>query len=115
MIKIQGKDLTIFYHGTDKELAHLEQNSYVTKNFKDASKFGYRKAVLSGREFVYIYMVEIDMSMLSKFLKNDQNRDRAYVTLVPIDVELKCRYPTYQTPYKLKKFEMKMERSEIKS
>ena len=97
----------IFYHGTDQELAYLEQNSYVTKNFKDASKFGYRRAVLSGGGFVYIYMVEIDILALDKFLKNDQNRDRAYVTLVPINVELNCRYSTYETPYKLKKFEMK--------
>ena len=112
-IKKQDKDLAIFYHGTDKELVYLEQDSYVTRNFKDASKFGYRKAVLSGREFVYIYMVELDMSVSSKFLKNDQNRDRAYITIVPINVELKCKYSTYQTSYKLRKF-MKVERYEMR-
>ena len=91
-----------FYHGTDKEVACLKQNSYVSKNFKDAGKFGYRRAVLSNSLFVYIYMMEIDKP--EKFLKNDQNRDRAYVTLCPIKVELMSRYPTYQIPFKLKKF-----------
>ena len=96
-----------FYHGTDQEIACLKQNSYVSKNFKDASKFGYRRAVLSNSPFVYIYIAEIDI--LGNFLKNDQNRDRAYVTLCPIKVELMSRYPTYKTLFKLKKFKKENE------
>lgn len=89
----------IFYHGTDQELACLKQNSCVTKNLKDACKFGYRRAVLSNSPFVYIYMIDIPEG--SGLLRRDQNRDRAYIILESIKVELKSRYPTYQTPYKL--------------
>lgn len=90
----------IFYHGTDQELAYLKQNSYVTKNLKDACKFGYRRAVLSNSPFVYIYIIDV----LEESLRIDQNRDRAYVTFELIKAELKSRYKTYQTPYKLTKF-----------
>jgi hypothetical protein len=92
----------IFYHGTDKELICLKHNSYVTKNLKDACKFGYRKAVLSGSKFVYIYVIDVPEDSL----RLDQNRDRAYVMLDPIEAELKFRYATYSTPYKLTKFKM---------
>ncbi len=47
------------YHGTDQELIYLKENSYVTKNFKDACKFGYRRSVLSNSPFVYIYMTDM--------------------------------------------------------
>lgn len=90
----------IFYHGTDQELICLKQNSYVTKNLKDACKFGYRRAVLSTSQFVFIYMIDISEELLIR----DQNRDRAYITLESIKVELKSRYPTYQIPYKLIRF-----------
>lgn len=90
----------IFYHGTDQELVCLKQNSYVTKNLKDACKFGYRRSVLSNSPFVYTYMIDIP----EELLRRDQNRDRAYITLEQIKVELKSRYSTYQTPYKLTKF-----------
>lgn len=90
----------IFYHGTDQELTHLKRNSYVSRNIKDACKFGYRRAVLSNSHFVYIYMIDI----AEELLKKDSNRDRAYITPWSINVKLESRYPTYQTPYKLKKF-----------
>jgi len=90
----------IFYHGTDQEISYLKPNSYVTKNLKDESKFGYRRAVLSASPFVYVYMIDVQ----EKLLRRDQNRDRAYLTFETIKVELKSRYSTYQTPYKLKKF-----------
>lgn len=90
----------IFYHGTDREVACLKQNSYVTKNLKDACKFGYRRAVLSNSPFVYIYIVDIS----EELLRRDQNRDRAYIILESVKVELKSIYPTYQTPYKLTRF-----------
>lgn len=91
-----------FYHGSDIELIFMKKNSYVTKNFKDACKFGYRKAVLSNSPFVFVYIVELEK--IEKVLDKDKNRDRAYVTLIPIKVELKYKYQTYQTPYKLEKF-----------
>lgn len=94
-----------FYHGSDQELVYLQKNSYVTKNYKDASKFGYRRAVLSNSPFVYIYILEIEMS--EKNLRFDQNRDRAFVTLVPIKDGLESIYLTYQTPYKLEKFKIR--------
>lgn len=90
----------IFYHGTDQELAYLKQNSYVTKNVKDACKFGYRRAVLSNNPFVYIYMIDVP----EESLRLDQNRYRAYIILESIKAELKFRYSTYQTPYKLTRF-----------
>lgn len=92
----------MFYHGTDQELIYLKQNSYVTKNLKDACKFGYSRAVLSNSLFVYIYMIDI----AEELLRRDQNRDRAYITLEQIKVELKARYSTYQAPYKLTKFKI---------
>lgn len=90
----------IFYHGTDKELKCLMVGSYITKNFKDACKFGYRKAVLSNGPFVYVYKIDI----IEEFVKKDQKRDRAFIILISIKAELNYRYPTYQIPYKLKKF-----------
>lgn len=99
----------IFYHGTNQELIYLKQDSYVTKNFKDSCKFGYRKAVLSNSPFVYIYIIDI----LEELLIKDQNRDRAYTTSEPIKAELKFIYPIYQIPYKLKKFELKNSRHNI--
>lgn len=92
----------IFYHGTDKKLICLKQDSYVTKNLKDACKFGYRKAALSGSKFVYIYRIDVPEDVL----RIDQNRDRAYITLCQVEVELKFRYATYSTPYKLTKFKI---------
>lgn len=92
----------IFYHGTDQELICLKQNSYVTKNLKDACKFGYRRSVLSNSPFVYIYMIDIP----EELLRRDQNRDRAYIILEQIKVDLKFRCSTYQTPYKLTKFKL---------
>lgn len=92
----------IFYHGSDQKLIYLKQNSYVTKNLKDACKFGYRKAILSGSPFVYIYITDV----AEELLRLDQNRDRAYVTYESNVVELKFTYSTYQTPYKLKKFKI---------
>lgn len=91
-----------FYHGSDQELVFLQKNSYVTKNFKDACKFGYRRAILSKSPFVYIYELEIEIS--EKMLMIDENRDRAFVTLISIEVKLIDKYLTYQTPYKLEKF-----------
>lgn len=98
----------IFYHGTDQEITSLRQNSYVTKNLKDACKFGYRRAVLSKSLFVYIYMINVPymINIPEKLLKKDQNRDRAYITLESIKVMLISKYPTYRTPYKLTKFKI---------
>ena len=90
----------ILYHGTDKELKYLMAGSYITKNYKDACKFGYRRAVLSNNPFVYVYKINI----LEEFIKKDQKRDRAFITLISIKAELNYRYPTYQTPFKLEKF-----------
>ena len=91
-----------FYHGSDQELVFLQKNSYVTKNFKDTCKFGYRRAVLSKSYFVYIY--ELDIEMSENTIKRDENRDRAFITLIPVEVRLIEKYLTYQTPYKLEKF-----------
>jgi hypothetical protein len=99
-ILTEKRNTMIFYHGTDQELTFLKQNSYVTKNLKDACKFGYRKAVLSRSKFVYIYIIDVPEGLL----RLDQNRDRAFVTLESIGIELNSRYPTYQTPHKLTKF-----------
>lgn len=98
------EDIMIFYHGTDQELTCLKQGSYVTKNLKDACKFGYRKAVLSGSQLVYVYMIDIKEDLLTL----DQDRDRAYTIPEQIGIELKSKYPTYQTPYKLTRFKKEM-------
>lgn len=104
--------MTRFYHGSYLELASLEKYSYVTKNFKDACKFGYRKSVLSGSQFVFIYSVEIETQ--EKSLVIDENRDRAFVTLTQNKVRLICKYSTFETPFKLEKFKKDIqERSDI--
>ncbi len=101
-----------FYHGSDLRLISLKKNSYVTKNFKDACKFGYRKSVLSGAPFVFVYSVEIETPETS--LEVDKNRDRAYVTLIINKVTLMDMYSTFETPFKLEKFKKDIqERSEI--
>ncbi len=94
-----------FYHGSDQELVFLQKNSYVTKIFKDACKFGYRRSILSKSPFVYIYELEIEMS--ANTIIKDNNRDRAFITLISIEVKLIDKYLTYQTPYKLEKFKIR--------
>lgn len=94
--------MATFYHGTDHELLCLKHGSYVTKNIKDARKFGYRKSVLSGSKFVYVYTIDVPEESLIL----DKNRDRAYIIQEPVEVQLKSRYSTYQTPHKLTKFKM---------
>jgi hypothetical protein len=49
-------------------------------------------------------MIDMPEELIRRLIIRDQNRDRAYITLEPIKVELKSRYSTYQTPYKLTKF-----------
>jgi hypothetical protein len=101
-----------FYHGSDLELISLKKNSYVTKNFKDACKFGYRKSVLSDSQFVFVHSVEIETPEIS--LEIDENRDRAFVTLAQNKVKLIYKYSTFETPFKLEKFKKEIqERSEI--
>ena len=94
--------MTRFYHGSDLELVSLKRNSYVTKSFKDACKFGYRKSVLSGSQFVFIYSVEIETP--EKNLEIDPNRDRAFITLTSNKVRYMRKYFTFETPFKLEKF-----------
>lgn len=94
--------MTRFYHGSDLELVFLKRNSYVTKSFKDACKFGYRKSVLSGSQFVFVYSVEIESP--EKSLEIDSNRDRAFVTLTQNKVKLMYKYLTFETPFKLERF-----------
>jgi hypothetical protein len=92
--------MTKFFHGTDQDLAELQENSYVTKSFKDACKFGYRKAVLNNSAFVYIYTIECsDMAQ-------DINRDRAFILTKNCPVTKFRQFDTYKTPYKLKKFKL---------
>lgn len=99
--------MTRFYHGSDLELISLKMNSYVTKSFKDACKFGYRKSVLSESQFVFVYSVEIETP--EKSLEIDENRDRAFVTLTQNKVKLVCRYSTFETPFKLEKFKKEIQ------
>jgi hypothetical protein len=89
-----------FFHGSNLELTELKSGSYVTKSFKDACKFGYRKSVVNNSEYVYIYETE------PKDLISDKNRDRAYILNENCKVELKDRFNTYETPYKLRKFKL---------
>ncbi len=96
----------IFYHGSDQDIKFLKIGSYITKNFKDACKFGYRKSVLSNGLFVYIYEMDVSEEFIEKFIEKDQKRDRAFRTLSCVNVDLNSRYPTYKTPYKLKKFKI---------
>lgn len=96
----------IIYHGTDTKLSVLKSGSYVTKNFKDACKFGYRRAVMKGRPYVFIYSSEIDDDIADDILIHDQKRDRAFIISIPTNVVLYKMYSTYQTPYKLKDFNM---------
>ena len=57
---------------------------------------------------LYIYKIDIPEEFIEKkeFIEKDQKRDRAFKILISIKIELNFRYPTYQTPYKLRKFKI---------
>lgn len=88
-----------YYHGTDKQITELSTGSFITKSFKEACKFGYRKAVLNKSQWVFIYSISCDAEK-----KTDENRNRAFVLLEKVGVELYSIYDTYSTPFKLKNF-----------
>lgn len=89
----------IYYHGTNKKLTYLKRGTCVTKSFKDACKFGYRKSVLFKNRFVYIYAVDVQEP-----LPKDPIRDRAFVLIKDEKAVLYKIFDTYSTPYKLKNF-----------
>ena len=96
------KDKTIrFFHGTNLELKGLQAGSYITKSFKDACKFGYRKSVMSNSPYVYIYEIKCSK------LKPDPKRDRAFISDENCPAILINKYKTYDTPYKLERFTIK--------
>ena len=122
--------MTTYYHGTDKgptdlftarnlqqegspphgrlvdakgdPIRMLVAGSYVTRHFKDAMKFGYRKAVTNGRDEVYIYRVDVDPAQT----KPDPKRDRAFVIAKDCRVELLSTTPTFACAHKLRRFHL---------
>lgn len=88
------------YHGTDSEIVSLRAGSFVTRSVKDAWKFGYRKAVLNKRRSVFIYIAEVNKTIV----RADTTRDRAFVLLTPVAVNLFKTSPTWDAPFKLKAF-----------
>jgi len=90
------------YHGSDVHHGILLVGSFVSKRFKDACKFGYRKAVVAGASKVFIHIAEV----ASTELKRDANRDGAFILKSIASVEEIQEFLTYETPHKLTKFKM---------
>lgn len=90
----------MFYHGSDQRLSEILPGSYVTKSWKDAMKFGYRKAVSNNSENIHLYTVELDGAEL----KPDPNRDRAFQVSKACHVTLLSTTPTFAAVRKLKNF-----------
>lgn len=103
--------MTTYYHGTDKAPEELDSSSdtvmlragsYVTRHFKDAMKFGYRKAVTNGHGTVFMYTVDVDVTKT----KSDPKRDRAFVITEPARAVLLSEVDTYAAAHKLRRFHM---------
>lgn len=93
------------YHGSNVRHVFLISGTFVTKRFKDACKFGYRKAVQNGAPNVFVHVVEVEEGDLTF----DINRDGAFILTKMVPVVEVQRYPTYETPHKLSKFKMEVE------
>ncbi len=88
------------YHGSDAKVETLKAGSYVTRNLKDAWKFGYRRAVANGSGIIYVYEVDVGEDEI----KRDNNRDRAFITAKDVQATFLASARTFSAPYKLKRF-----------
>lgn len=101
--------MTTYYHGTDHELVTaiqvkgLRAGSYVTRHYKDAVKFGYRKAVTNGADTIFIYTVDVGPTTPTV---PDPKRDRAFIVRVDCAVVELTRMPTFVAPHKLRRFHL---------
>lgn len=94
--------MTTYYHGTDKPIEILRVGSYVTRHFKDAEKFGYRRAVANGSGTVYLYTVDV----VPEQTLPDSKRDRAFIVTSERPVHLLTEVDAFLVPHKLDKFSM---------
>jgi hypothetical protein len=92
--------MTTYYHGTDRPIDTLRSGSYVTRHFKDAEKFGYRRAVASGSATVHLYAVDV----LPEQTTPDPRRDRAFLVTSHRPVRYLSEVPTFAVEHKLAKF-----------
>ncbi len=88
------------YHGSDTRKDCLPVGTFVSKRFKDASKFGYRRAVQSNSPLVFIHTAQVDRANL----KRDPARDASYILNEEVLVSSVQQFPTYDVPFKLSKF-----------
>jgi hypothetical protein len=86
------------YHGTDEFYQHLRRGTYVTKNKRDAWKFGFRRAYESGSPIVYIYTLEVSR----EDLKPDPKRNRAFTLDGPCVPDTFETQHTVEVPYNLR-------------
>jgi hypothetical protein len=93
------------YHGTDVRLNELRTGAYVTKDVKDAWRFGYRRAVQDGKGYVFLY--EVEVSNPEAQFKKDGRRDRSFILKVSLAASLIASSPTYDAPFKLRDFRLK--------
>lgn len=88
------------YHGSDTRKDRLSPGTFVSKRFKDASKFGYRRAVQANSPLVFIHTAQVDRANL----KRDPARDASYILNEEVLVSSVQQFPTYDVPFKLSKF-----------
>lgn len=56
----ESSEMRSVYHGADVQKSTLPIGTFVTKRFRDACKFGYRRAVLNGASHVFIYEILVE-------------------------------------------------------
>jgi hypothetical protein len=86
------------FHGTDQELNCLLEGSFVTKNIRDAWKFGFRRAYESGSQTVYVYTLEIDRADM----KPDPRRHRAFILKHFVNTNLVEEKWKFEVPYSMR-------------
>ena len=92
---------TRLFHGSSDDKTVLTAGTFVTKRFKDACKFGYRRAAQSGAEFVYVHRIAGDVKTTP-----DPNRDGSFILAEDAMVMDTEKISTFDVPFKLRKWKL---------
>lgn len=91
------------WHGSHTRKEVLPAGTFVSKHLKEASKFGYRRAVQSNSPNVFLHLADVPPGDVAR----DITRDAAFVLLRDAPVQSIRAVPTYEVPYKLTRWDQR--------